>query len=116
MDTSLAQDDVEATFAAAPRLYGAAMHRGIFVAPFDELSDPRLVADCRAAEEAGWDGFFVWDHIGYSRRSRRWPTRGSCWPRSPCATEPGEASARWSRRCRAGAFTSWRGRPSRSTT
>jgi alkanesulfonate monooxygenase SsuD/methylene tetrahydromethanopterin reductase-like flavin-dependent oxidoreductase (luciferase family) len=43
------------------------MHRGIFVAPFDELSDPRLVADlAREAEEAGWDGFFVWDHIRYS--------------------------------------------------
>jgi alkanesulfonate monooxygenase SsuD/methylene tetrahydromethanopterin reductase-like flavin-dependent oxidoreductase (luciferase family) len=43
------------------------MHRGIFVAPFDELSDPRLVADlAREAENAGWDGFFVWDHIRYS--------------------------------------------------
>jgi alkanesulfonate monooxygenase SsuD/methylene tetrahydromethanopterin reductase-like flavin-dependent oxidoreductase (luciferase family) len=43
------------------------MHRGIFVAPFDELSDPRLVADlAREAEDAGWDGFFVWDHIRYS--------------------------------------------------
>jgi alkanesulfonate monooxygenase SsuD/methylene tetrahydromethanopterin reductase-like flavin-dependent oxidoreductase (luciferase family) len=43
------------------------MHRGIFVAPFDELSDPRLVADlAREAEKAGWDGFFVWDHIRYS--------------------------------------------------
>jgi alkanesulfonate monooxygenase SsuD/methylene tetrahydromethanopterin reductase-like flavin-dependent oxidoreductase (luciferase family) len=43
------------------------MHRGIFVAPFDELSDPRLVADlAREAEKAGWDGFFIWDHIRYS--------------------------------------------------
>jgi alkanesulfonate monooxygenase SsuD/methylene tetrahydromethanopterin reductase-like flavin-dependent oxidoreductase (luciferase family) len=43
------------------------MHRGIFVAPFDELSDPQLVADlAREAEKAGWDGFFVWDHIRYS--------------------------------------------------
>jgi alkanesulfonate monooxygenase SsuD/methylene tetrahydromethanopterin reductase-like flavin-dependent oxidoreductase (luciferase family) len=43
------------------------MHRGIFVAPFDELSDPRLVAElAREAEMAGWDGFFVWDHIRYS--------------------------------------------------
>jgi alkanesulfonate monooxygenase SsuD/methylene tetrahydromethanopterin reductase-like flavin-dependent oxidoreductase (luciferase family) len=43
------------------------MHRGIFVAPFDELSDPRLVAElAREAETAGWDGFFVWDHIRYS--------------------------------------------------
>ncbi len=43
------------------------MNRGIFVAPFDELSEPRLVADlAREAENAGWDGFFVWDHIRYS--------------------------------------------------
>lgn len=43
------------------------MRRGIFVAPFDELSDPRLVAElARETEQAGWDGFFVWDHIVYS--------------------------------------------------
>jgi alkanesulfonate monooxygenase SsuD/methylene tetrahydromethanopterin reductase-like flavin-dependent oxidoreductase (luciferase family) len=43
------------------------VRRGIFVAPFDELSEPRLVAElAREAEEAGWDGFFVWDHIRYS--------------------------------------------------
>ena len=42
------------------------MRRGIFVAPFDELSDPGLVAKLAVrAEERGWDGFFVWDHIDY---------------------------------------------------
>jgi alkanesulfonate monooxygenase SsuD/methylene tetrahydromethanopterin reductase-like flavin-dependent oxidoreductase (luciferase family) len=41
--------------------------RGIFLAPFDDLADPRRVADLAlAAEEHGWDGFFVWDHIVYS--------------------------------------------------
>ena len=41
--------------------------RGIFVAPFGELADPRLLADlARRAEQAGWDGFFLWDHIRYS--------------------------------------------------
>jgi alkanesulfonate monooxygenase SsuD/methylene tetrahydromethanopterin reductase-like flavin-dependent oxidoreductase (luciferase family) len=36
------------------------------VAPFDELAEPRVVADLAArAEERGWDGFFVWDHIQY---------------------------------------------------
>ncbi len=45
--------------------------RAIFVAPFDELSDPRLVADLAAqAEAAGWDGFFVWDHISYKAPTR----------------------------------------------
>jgi alkanesulfonate monooxygenase SsuD/methylene tetrahydromethanopterin reductase-like flavin-dependent oxidoreductase (luciferase family) len=40
--------------------------RAIFLAPFDELSDPRLVAKLAVrAEERGWDGFFVWDHIDY---------------------------------------------------
>ena len=40
--------------------------RGIFVAPFDELADPRLLAELAVeAEAAGWDGLFVWDHIRY---------------------------------------------------
>jgi alkanesulfonate monooxygenase SsuD/methylene tetrahydromethanopterin reductase-like flavin-dependent oxidoreductase (luciferase family) len=40
--------------------------RGIFVAPFDELVEPRLLAELAAeAERRGWDGFFVWDHIRY---------------------------------------------------
>lgn len=40
--------------------------RGIFVAPFDELVDPGLVAElAQLAEARGWDGFFVWDHIRY---------------------------------------------------
>jgi alkanesulfonate monooxygenase SsuD/methylene tetrahydromethanopterin reductase-like flavin-dependent oxidoreductase (luciferase family) len=45
----------------------AAARRAIFVAPFDELADPRLLAGLAAdAEAAGWDGFFLWDHIVYS--------------------------------------------------
>jgi alkanesulfonate monooxygenase SsuD/methylene tetrahydromethanopterin reductase-like flavin-dependent oxidoreductase (luciferase family) len=40
--------------------------RGIFVPPFDELVDPRTVADLAGrAEQRGWDGFFLWDHIRY---------------------------------------------------
>jgi alkanesulfonate monooxygenase SsuD/methylene tetrahydromethanopterin reductase-like flavin-dependent oxidoreductase (luciferase family) len=42
------------------------MKRGIFIAPFDELVEPRVVADLAASAEAhGWDGVFVWDHIAY---------------------------------------------------
>jgi alkanesulfonate monooxygenase SsuD/methylene tetrahydromethanopterin reductase-like flavin-dependent oxidoreductase (luciferase family) len=49
-----------------------AAKRAIFLAPFDALADPRRVARLAArAEERGWDGFFVWDHIRYSA-----PTRG----------------------------------------
>jgi alkanesulfonate monooxygenase SsuD/methylene tetrahydromethanopterin reductase-like flavin-dependent oxidoreductase (luciferase family) len=43
--------------------------RGLFVAPFDPLADPRVVGDLAAsAEAAGWDGFFVWDHLQYGER------------------------------------------------
>src|SRR4051794_39516915 len=62
--------------------------RGIFLAPFDELADARRVARLAArAEERGWDGFFVWDHIRYSA-----PTRGVADPwlvlaAIACATE-----------------------------
>jgi alkanesulfonate monooxygenase SsuD/methylene tetrahydromethanopterin reductase-like flavin-dependent oxidoreductase (luciferase family) len=45
----------------------AAARRAIFVAPFDELADPRLLAElARDSEAAGFDGFFLWDHITYS--------------------------------------------------
>lgn len=40
--------------------------RGIFVAPFGELSEPYLMAELAArAEQRGFDGFFVWDHVQY---------------------------------------------------
>jgi len=43
-----------------------AAKRAIFVAPFDELADPRLLARLAArAEEACWDGFYLWDHMAY---------------------------------------------------
>jgi alkanesulfonate monooxygenase SsuD/methylene tetrahydromethanopterin reductase-like flavin-dependent oxidoreductase (luciferase family) len=42
------------------------VRRGIFLAPFGELSEPSLVADLAVnAEARGWDGFFVWDHVAY---------------------------------------------------
>jgi alkanesulfonate monooxygenase SsuD/methylene tetrahydromethanopterin reductase-like flavin-dependent oxidoreductase (luciferase family) len=42
------------------------MKRGIFVAPFDELADPQLLAElARDAERSGFDGFFLWDHVAY---------------------------------------------------
>ena len=41
--------------------------RGIFVAPFAELADARVLAElARETEAAGFDGFFVWDHVRYS--------------------------------------------------
>ena len=42
------------------------MRRGLFVPPFGPLADARVVAELAAgAEEAGWDGFFLWDHVVY---------------------------------------------------
>jgi probable F420-dependent oxidoreductase len=46
--------------------YRAGVRSAVFVPPFDELADPALVARLAAeAEERGWDGFFVWDHVAY---------------------------------------------------
>lgn len=40
--------------------------RGIFLAPFEALSEPELLADLAATAEAqGWDGVFLWDHVAY---------------------------------------------------
>jgi len=40
------------------------MRHGLSLAPFGELADPRVVADLATdAERAGFDGFFVWDHM-----------------------------------------------------
>ncbi|MGH9172694.1 MAG: LLM class flavin-dependent oxidoreductase [Acidimicrobiales bacterium] len=42
----------------------ASLRRGVFLPPFNELADPhRLVDLAVAAEERGWDGFFLWDHV-----------------------------------------------------
>jgi alkanesulfonate monooxygenase SsuD/methylene tetrahydromethanopterin reductase-like flavin-dependent oxidoreductase (luciferase family) len=42
------------------------MKRGLYLAPFDELADPRLLAElATAAESVGWHGLFLWDRIVY---------------------------------------------------
>jgi alkanesulfonate monooxygenase SsuD/methylene tetrahydromethanopterin reductase-like flavin-dependent oxidoreductase (luciferase family) len=42
------------------------MKYGISVPPFGGYADPRHLAQmARAAEDAGWDGFFLWDHVIY---------------------------------------------------
>lgn len=48
------------------------MRYSINVPNFGELSDPRTVADLAVrAEEAGWDGLFVWDHVHYRQQAGR---------------------------------------------
>jgi alkanesulfonate monooxygenase SsuD/methylene tetrahydromethanopterin reductase-like flavin-dependent oxidoreductase (luciferase family) len=42
------------------------MHYGIVMSNLGDYADPRLaIRLARAAEEAGWEAFFVWDHLGF---------------------------------------------------
>jgi alkanesulfonate monooxygenase SsuD/methylene tetrahydromethanopterin reductase-like flavin-dependent oxidoreductase (luciferase family) len=42
------------------------MQFAIDLPPFGPFSNPQLVAElAHEAEEAGWNGFFLWDHINY---------------------------------------------------
>jgi alkanesulfonate monooxygenase SsuD/methylene tetrahydromethanopterin reductase-like flavin-dependent oxidoreductase (luciferase family) len=58
------------------RVAGCARHTGwvrfgVSVANFAEYSDPRVVAGCaRLAEDSGWDGLFVWDHVTFVKAWR----------------------------------------------
>jgi alkanesulfonate monooxygenase SsuD/methylene tetrahydromethanopterin reductase-like flavin-dependent oxidoreductase (luciferase family) len=43
------------------------MRFGVTLPPFDEWSDPRVImAMATEAERAGWDGFFLWDHVSWN--------------------------------------------------
>lgn len=47
------------------------MKRGLYLAPFDELANPGVLADlARRAEVRGWDGLFLWDRIAYPPQER----------------------------------------------
>ncbi len=40
------------------------MKHALYIAPFNELADPRIVMDlAMAAEASGWHGLFLWDHV-----------------------------------------------------
>ena len=44
------------------------MRHGIYLPPIGSFGDVHLLMDlARAAEGAGWDGFFLWDHVNYER-------------------------------------------------
>jgi alkanesulfonate monooxygenase SsuD/methylene tetrahydromethanopterin reductase-like flavin-dependent oxidoreductase (luciferase family) len=45
------------------------MRCSINIPNLGDFADPRVVAEAaRLAEQAGWDGLFIWDHlIGYNR-------------------------------------------------
>jgi alkanesulfonate monooxygenase SsuD/methylene tetrahydromethanopterin reductase-like flavin-dependent oxidoreductase (luciferase family) len=47
------------------------MRYAINMPNFGEYADPRAVAElARLAEEAGWDGLFVWDHVTFVKKRR----------------------------------------------
>ncbi|MGH7642572.1 MAG: LLM class flavin-dependent oxidoreductase [Candidatus Dormibacteria bacterium] len=42
------------------------MQYGLFFPPFGELADPTYIGDLALrAENAGWDGLFLWDHLQF---------------------------------------------------
>ena len=48
------------------------MRFAVDIPNFGDFADPRVVADlARRAEEAGWDGLFVWDHVTHRKELRR---------------------------------------------
>lgn len=47
-------------------VYAPAMRYGICLANLGSYADPRLAIEvATAAEESGWDGFFLWDHLAF---------------------------------------------------
>lgn len=43
------------------------MNFGFYTPNFDFCGDPRVLADlAHEAEETGWGGFFIWDHLQFS--------------------------------------------------
>jgi alkanesulfonate monooxygenase SsuD/methylene tetrahydromethanopterin reductase-like flavin-dependent oxidoreductase (luciferase family) len=62
--------------------------RGIFVAPFEELADAAVIARLAVrAEEVGFDGFFLWDHVDYRDPVRALADPWICMAAIACATD-----------------------------
>jgi hypothetical protein len=56
------------------------MRFAVNIPNFGDFADPRLVADLASrAEQAGWDGLFVWDHVVHEKRVRREFEFGDPW-------------------------------------
>jgi alkanesulfonate monooxygenase SsuD/methylene tetrahydromethanopterin reductase-like flavin-dependent oxidoreductase (luciferase family) len=48
------------------------MRFAVDIPNFGDFADPRVVADlARRAEDAGWDGLFVWDHVTHRKELKR---------------------------------------------
>ena len=56
------------------------MRFSINIPNFGDFADPRTVARVAAeAEQAGWDGLFVWDHVVHRKEQRRGQPFGDPW-------------------------------------
>ena len=56
------------------------MRFSINIPNFGDFADARTVARVAAtAEEAGWDGLFVWDHVVHSKQQRQGQAFGDPW-------------------------------------
>ena len=56
------------------------MRYSINIPNFGDFADPRIVAELAvAAEQAGWDGLFVWDHVVHDKERRRGQPFGDPW-------------------------------------
>lgn len=56
------------------------MRFSINIPNFGDFADPRAVATvAAAAEQAGWDGLFVWDHVVHDKRAQRGKPFGDPW-------------------------------------
>jgi alkanesulfonate monooxygenase SsuD/methylene tetrahydromethanopterin reductase-like flavin-dependent oxidoreductase (luciferase family) len=57
-----------------------AMRFSINIPNFGDFADARAVATvARAAEDAGWDGVFIWDHVVHDKRRRAGQPFGDPW-------------------------------------
>jgi len=58
--------------AQVKRTAGTGLRSALWLPLFDELADPLEVSRLAAeAEQAGWDGFFVWDNVNWRAPVRR---------------------------------------------
>ncbi|WP_326691644.1 MULTISPECIES: LLM class flavin-dependent oxidoreductase [unclassified Streptomyces] len=56
------------------------MRFSVNIPNFGDFADARAVATvATAAEQAGWDGLFVWDHVVHDKRKRRGQPFGDPW-------------------------------------